>query len=84
MLNGNCLSISFEKVAISLAFFTLKNFELLQNVGILRVLKNRELQIREIQGRELQGLPVILQEFVATQHFKFLAMLKIHSILSMQ
>ena len=58
MLNGNCLSISFEKVAISLAFFTLKNFELLQNVGILRVLKNRELQIREIQGRELQGLPV--------------------------
>ena len=61
MLNGNYLSISFEKVAISLAFFTLKNFELLQNVGILRVLKNRELQIREIQGRELQGLPVIYQ-----------------------
>ena len=59
MLNGNYLSISFEKVAISLAFLTLKNFELLQNVGILRVLKNRELQIREIQGRELQGLPVI-------------------------
>ena len=58
MLNGNYLSISFEKVAISLAFFTLKNFELLQNVGILRVLKNRELQIREIQGHELQGLPV--------------------------
>ena len=60
MLNGNYLSISFEKVAISLAFLTLKNFELLQNVGILRVLKNRELQIREIQDRELQGLPVVV------------------------
>ena len=66
MLNGNCLSISFEKVAISLAFFTLKNFELLQNVGILRVLKNRELQIREIQGRELQGLPVVKKNLNST------------------
>ena len=41
-----------------LAFLSLKSWELLQNAGILRVLKNRELQIREIQGRELQGLPV--------------------------
>ena len=69
MLNGNCLSISFEKVAISLAFFTLKNFELLQNVGILRVLKNRELQIHEIQGRELQGLPVVLIFFKDKRDF---------------
>ena len=41
-----------------IAFLTLKNWDLLKNAGILRVLKNRELQIREIQGRELQGLPV--------------------------
>ena len=66
MLNGNYLSISFEKVAISLPFLTLKNFELLQNVGILRVLKNRELQIREIQGRELQGLPVYVTIRIGT------------------
>ena len=70
MLNGNYLSISFEKVAISLAFLTLKNFELLQNVGILRVLKNRELQIREIQGRKLQGLPVYVSQ-VAISLFLF-------------
>ena len=43
-----------------LAFLTLKSWEFLQNAGILRVLKNRELQIREIQGRELQGLPVFV------------------------
>ena len=59
MLIGNYLSILFEKVAIFLAFLPLKSWELLQNAGILRVLKNRELQIREIQGRELQGLPVL-------------------------
>ena len=68
MLNGNYLSISFEKVAISLAFLTLKNFELLQNMGILRVLKNREFQIREIQGRELQGLPVPFFHFTFELH----------------
>ena len=76
MLNGNCLSISFEKVAISLAFFTLKNFELLQNVGILRVLKNRELQIREIQGHELQGLPVFY-DVIFLRYINFVTWLKV-------
>ena len=53
------LFINFKwKSSHFLAFLALKNWELLQNAGILRVLKNRELQIREIQGRELQGLPV--------------------------
>ena len=33
----------------------------MQNAGIFRVFKNRELQIREIQGRELQGLPVLIK-----------------------
>ena len=31
----------------------------MQNTGILRCLKNRELQIREIQNSKLQGLPVL-------------------------
>ena len=35
----------------------------MQTAGIVKVLKNRELQIREIQNRELQGLPVILVEY---------------------
>ena len=53
------LFINFiRKSSHFLAFFILKNWELLQNAGISRVLKNRELQIREIQDRELQGLPV--------------------------
>ena len=30
----------------------------MQTADIVKVLKNRELQIREIQNRELQGLPV--------------------------
>ena len=48
MLIDSYLSFPFEKEAIFLAFLTLKNWEILQNAGILRVLKNRELQIREI------------------------------------
>ena len=39
----------------------------MQNAGILRVLKNREMQIREIQGRELQGLPVV--SFLASKPY---------------
>ena len=60
MLIGNHLSISSWKSSHFIAFLTLKNWDLLKNAGILRVLKNRELQIREIQGHELQGLPVYL------------------------
>ena len=60
MLIDSYLSFPFEKEAIFLAFLTLKNWDLLQNTGILRVKKNGELQIREIESRELQGLPVKL------------------------
>ena len=35
----------------------------MQNAGIFKVFKNREMQIREIQGRELQGLPVLKSYF---------------------
>ena len=42
-----------------LALLTPKIWDLLQNAGILRVLKNRELQSRKIQSRELQGIPLL-------------------------
>ena len=46
-----------EKVAL-FNIFVSKKYNLLQNVGIIGIFKNREWQIREVQNRELQGLPV--------------------------
>ena len=69
MLIGTHLSSSSWKSSHFIAFLTLRNWDLLKNAGILRVLKNRELQIHEIQGRELQGLPVVLIFFKDKRDF---------------
>ena len=58
--NWQLFTYLYWEISHFLAILSLKKQDFLQNAGIFKVLKKRELQIREIQNRKLQGLPVIL------------------------
>ena len=61
--NWQLFTYFYRKRSHFFAILSLKKQDFLQNAGIFKVLKNRELQIREIQNRELQGLPVLILSY---------------------